>query len=347
MTVLWWMRFPEAWPEPESDLQLASMTHDGAEFWSLVRIRTGKLSVTLGDGQTVAQTWTFPRMIGIEGQAALIIFRLQPDGAVDLFVNGFKLSSVPPGSDDTVEFAQVTWTLKGRALEEPNAVEACQAWIEWRSKWSRPRRIRLGRRQKTEAEIQTELAAAVDALELHLAGVRAGNLSLVGDIASRLRALVYWDEQQPSNPTYSPLLLRTAGRAGLGLPVWALPPERWDTGVLAEATYAVMDTRPYLEQRLPNQQVMDLQQTLTHIVQLDRMDQTLTMTILEMIELAANTQFVHHDEGIPLAIDRFSDQKFVDRDMLQDLLVTLGDVVAGLGRSLLGRAVEPPVDPAH
>lgn len=341
MTVAWTMRFPENWPDTELDVRLASNTDDGALFCTLALTRSGNLAVAFEEDGEVTQSWLFPRLLGFEGQPSTIIFRLTPDGIGDLFQNGTKLSSIEPGSTEAVQFTEVSWSLRGQASDEPEATGACQDWIDWRAEWARPRPPRSGRRLKTAAETTAELSEAVEALELHLVGIRAGNRALIGDVTSRLRALVYWDADRPDNPAYSPLLLRTAGRAGIALPVWANAPERWGMGILAEAAYALPDTRPYIEQRMPGQRVMDLQQTLMHVVQIDRTDPTLTMTLLEAIGLAANTQAVHHDEAIPLPIDRLSDQVFIDRDLLEDVIVSLGDVVAALGRFTISH-VEPP-----
>jgi hypothetical protein len=201
---------------------------------------------------------------------------------------------------------------------------------------------RKNRRIKQLDEQLAELDAAHSNLGTLLNAITAGYVPLVGLLAAELRALVYWN-----GFTYSPLLLRLAGRLDLPLPIYHVPA----TGappVVQEAVLRINSQAPSLERYFGGHVLVDLQDWLSEVVvagkfnrsspaNQDQEDDQLTAKAL-LLDMATTMGSAHYDEDVPDTLDAVQRIRMFETDALTGFLIKCGVVVHGLCGYVLRKA---------
>jgi len=162
----------------------------------------------------------------------------------------------------------------GISIDDPNAVAACQKWIQNRkSKFGSPKTTPSSdRRLKTTDEQADDLRASIDRLRHLQREVLAGHKYLLGTLAGEMRASVYWpkgrDNQRDTN--YNPLLLRMASIADLPLPVYSVPntqpPPTSPTMPPPVLNYEPGAVAPRINRTFGTDEISDLQEVLVSTV---------------------------------------------------------------------------------
>jgi hypothetical protein len=148
------------------------------------------------------------------------------------------------------------------SLNHPDASISCQKWILDRQVRFKSQRLTTRMRHKTVSEEAEDLRNAIKVLEHLQDTIAGGNSSLVGTLATELRALVYWCAPATSkSKAYNPLLLRMASKADLPLPVWVIE-QTTRSPIIATATVHITPDIPTIRRRLRTQKLTDLQEWL-------------------------------------------------------------------------------------
>jgi hypothetical protein len=188
-----------------------------------------------------------------------------------------------------------------------------------------------------------ELRNAISSLDALVRAVRDGQAEFVDDIASRLRALIYWS---PSNSSYNPLLLRLAARRRLPLPVFAFSDKHPRAPkVLEDAQLHISFNYPTPIRVYPKQRLMDLQSYLQTTVQLDRSGALVPIgssfavwqqTANDIIRDAASTiGSANYDDTVPVGLDRLRQMRTTRTDSLAPFLIKISLAVGELARYVL------------
>jgi hypothetical protein len=240
----------------------------------------------------------------------------------------------------------------GESTSHPDAIPNCQVWIKRRRSAfvsGTPRALRAGRRLKTFQEQADELFIGLQNLAAYRMAISSGRESHLGALASLLRSLVFWVNDDRPHNTYNPLLLRLAATADLPLPVYdsgtpVLPPEGVhqpvQPGQLPPYAQPAFDPNPRVYQ------VLDLQEYLStqrFYFLTKRPDGTLVgkrLTYREIISEYSNTMGISHfDEDAPLFIDVFKTMSSSEQSVLELGLCGIADIVTQLGSWVLGQLV--------
>jgi hypothetical protein len=339
------IEFEDTWPKHEGTI-IFDGSHRGERI-TLVCGPSGTIRIRVsGKDGTLIQHQSQP--IRIVGNGMLSIYLGWENNAVELYLN----NELVPSRITLARPFEVR--LKPREIssdlsyEKPEAVDACKSWTEWRRNRYQiphvPQTVR--KREKSGEEQLYEFSNAIKALSNHLAEFSKGKLFLIGDIATALRALVYWEE---SKSKYNPLLLRIAGRSepSLPLPVFAFVRDvRTEPEALKKAVYSSRDSYISVRQEFPNQKLIDLQEALLSpkiqsIEDLSSGEANATRELpwLHFIrEYASTSAPAHYHEYVDADLDTMQSFYMGGQPRTYQLLFKLGTAVRDLGLFILDQA---------
>jgi hypothetical protein len=227
----------------------------------------------------------------MSGPGRVLVTTVYQGPNCQLYINGNELAAYAPGM--TARLIEVSDAGSGViSVDHPDAAAACQDWIGKRqAKFARPERHRGDRRIKTLQEQAHDLQDALLSLIYVTNGVREGKLYLRGHLASALRALVYWQNDDRPDANYNPLLFRLASRADLPLPVFAIGESDGDMpDIIRAADLHLTGNFPEIVHTAPAQHLVDLQDWLLMPALIDRSSGTCrTIDYRSLIAEFANT----------------------------------------------------------
>lgn len=266
------------------------------------------------------------------------------EGDVDVYINGGEpLKLLSDAEDVEVEVAAPPLSANvPRSFEDPSAVSACTAWMEARKKRMALRAeapIRADRRPRTPAEERAELIDAAAKLDLECGKARTGDRAAATGMSSVIRGLVYWPNDRP---TWDPLLLRIAARHDLPLAVFAEP--SGDTPEVGDAEHPVRHVRGLIvgcERPVETFRLIDLEEFLSspfETVRVNGVDQT--VSVGDAVAAVANVEHAHYDRQVPLFIDRLRSDVYLNIDLLDRVILSVGGVVSELARWVAREASE-------
>lgn len=224
------------------------------------------------------------------------------------------------------------------SVDHPDARATCQPWMDRRTaQFGTPKATaREGHILKEDRDQFEELRTVVLRLQRLVEQVKAGELFLVGALASDLRALVYW----PDIPrrTYNPLLLRLAARLDLPLPIYG---ERFQPiTVPMQPDVQHNDSPIRLMPITAEEELMDLQEWLADIVQVENLPgETRTLSKRDLILSCATTLgAAHYDEDFPAALQQLRQLYKGEIDGVNEFIRNAAEAVAAMGTYVLQEA---------
>jgi hypothetical protein len=342
--------FPKPWP-PLEEIPFLAFQPDTVTSCQVTAYPDGHLRCILKQGEeTVGSYDTLP--IEVIGDGPAIVIMMWDGPSISMYINGQILKSLQEAEAETFAVDTRDRERIGRGVfsfNNPEAKKRCKDWMDWRKqRYANPKQqAKKDRRLKSTAEQSKELQNAIVALSDLVGLVSTGKLHLLADIATRLRALVYWDDKPRSQ--YNPLLLRMAGRLALPLPVFAYPDSVTDLDIGDGGPQPVYHFKGYgatVQQTNPKQELMDIQEWLESPAQIERFGDLLlgttdgakrTMTVKEVV-LESSTIFgtAHYDDDVLESLDRLRRIKATEVEMLAMFLISVASTVVGLGRFVLG-----------
>lgn len=331
------------WP-PSRRALLGRFSTVGEGSMQLIGHNDGHIEILLDDDRATALH--FAKLTPSAQQRHCIVSIVsKDDGTIDLRIGGgepLKLLSDSDGTEVDVPLSTSS-TAPLRSYEDPAAAAACTAARTRRNMRMAGRaRVppRQGRRIKTHAEEAGELSDAVTTLDAELVMARHGDKIAARAAATRLRALVYWPNDQGS---WNPLLLRIAARYDLPLPVYAEPPgDPQDLGLPAPIGH-VRHLMVGCERPFSTFGIVDLEEYLASALEtvvVNGSDET--VSVGEVVAAVANTEYVHYDRDVPLVIDRLRSQVYLEVDLVDRLILSVGPAVSELARWVAREASAHP-----
>jgi len=266
--------FPMPWP-PLEELPFLTFQLDTVTSCQVTAYPDGHLRWILKqDEETIGSYDTQP--IKVTGDGFAVVTLIWDGPSISIYINGQILKSLQEADTETFVVDTKDRRRIGQGVhsfKHPEAKVHCSKWMDWRERrYAEPRQqAKKHRRLKSAAEQGAELLSATVALSELVRLVSMGKLHLLPDIATRLRALVYWSDNPRSQ--YDPLLLRMAGRLSLPLPVFAYPDSLTDLDSdngIPKPVYQFKGYGATVQQTNPNQELMDIQEWLACPAQIER-----------------------------------------------------------------------------
>lgn len=332
-TIFFVVRLPFPWPPSRAELLCRGEAN--GEVFELVALMDGRFSFTTPTtkpfiSQPIDINSDRPRYILVSiawGPSTPVSLRVSGQELLE-YVNGIGRCLLPPPNP----------VADGISIGDPNAVSACQKWIQNRkSKFSSPKTPNPDRRSKTTDEQAHDLRASIARMTHLRREVLAGHKYLLGTLAGEMRASVYWpkgrDTQRDSN--YNPLLLRMASIADLPLPVYSIPitqpPPTSTTLPPPVMNYEPGAVAPRINRVFGTDQIADLQEVLVSTVLTLGPPPEKTITVLKLIaELAHTMGASHYDEDASEFLDVLHNLTSSQGDQVTTLMCQTAGALASL-----------------
>ena len=331
-----WLPYP--WP-PSVGLLLLSAEHEGQEV-SISVLPDGRFTVRVSSLSLISQPVDIH---GARPEFALIEI-VRVENALELLLSGDLLLEDKPGGPRHTLKPGLPPIPHENSFDDPNAVVACQSWIQKRrQKFSSPASVRGERHLKTLQDQADDLRNSALNLRDLQEQVLANKPRLLGHLAAELRSSIYWprgtnnqgDSQPPIN--YNPLLLRMASVADLPLPVYGSlsPPPFPNIGSLSVRFEPLNAPRTY--RLLKSDKVHDLQESIVKtIIQLGPHPAGRSISALNAIKEFAHTMGVsHYDEHASNFLEVIESIKTSDGDELTNFMCHTAEAVASLSEWVL------------
>lgn len=345
--------FDGNWPPPERR-PFAVLPHGGAQI-SIFALPDGRLEFLLQESSlTLIRHFTKP--IKLEGSGMFLFDAGWKDGTVDIRLNR---EMVPSRVETASPFVVTLKEHEGRgelSLTSGDAIPACQKWTDWRSeRYGKAKTVDSPHlRAKSFDEQALELRNAISALSHHLEEFSKGKTFLIVDIATSLRALVYWEDGKGSK--YNPLLLRIAGRLSppLPLPVYAFTnPDAYIPDIVPQASSQSENAWPSLYREFPGQRLVDIQEALDSDIQTEREGSFLIESSSErprilrsrdlIREFASTSASGHYHEHVKRDFDRMQKTEVLEVPISNLFIIRIGSIVVELGEFVLQHLCPPLV----
>jgi hypothetical protein len=328
-TVAFVARLPFPWPPPRSWVLQAI---EGADKFELTALPNARLSLTIGQRSFISQPIDInsarPRFVVllIAWSASTLRVRIAQQELLE-DSPGVPILVLPPPRSVAEEIS----------TNDPNAVAACQKWIQNRkAKFAQPASPRPDRRLKTTDEYAHDLRASIHRLRLYQQLTLAGQNFVLGTLAGELRACLYWTQDAQRERSYNPLLLRMASLADLPLPVYFVPEIPTRPSIpSAQLTYELANA-PRTIRLFATDQVHDLQESLISTVLQFEVPPARNISARDLIkELAHTMGAAHYDEDASEFLDALYKMKTSRGDQLTILICQIADAVASLSEWVL------------
>jgi len=340
------IKFPFPWPVPIRQL-LWSTKHESRSIQIHASPTGGLLLDVLDDGRPSVSFESQPIIVRGAGFALLSI--TWKETSTSLRLNGEEvLPSIMAGGRSH----EVSTTDHIPALEpaflHADARALCEPWVAWRkTRYGVAKTVaKPNRRLKSEAEQFEELRMSNRCLTDLAGAVANGNAHLTGHLATELRALLYWRDSKASS--YSPLLIRLAGRLNLPLPIYQIPEGSPVPDIVLEASFRVRSGEPSLIKDIPSKELVDIQEWLRRVViDVDFSEQLadgvaahrLSLTGKEVIlDMATTRGSAHYDEDVPKALEALYSMHGPERDQLTRFLLETANITRALNEYIIGSA---------
>jgi hypothetical protein len=181
----------------------------------------GRLSFLVMD-ESGAESYAFVSQPITFASGGIVILGARGDVAngPSMWIDTFCLLPDAPGLPNVTFFPQQFPTGPDSILH-PLASAQCKKWIDnRRAKFTTPKNLRLGRRKKTTKEQSDELRKSIGLMKDFCRQMAEGKSESLGNLATEIRALIFWKKDDVADNSYDPLLLRMASKADLPLPVF-------------------------------------------------------------------------------------------------------------------------------
>ncbi len=337
--------FEGDWPPHERNVMATSP--QGQSRVTLFALPNGAMEFVVEESNSIViRHRTQP--IRFEGSGMFVFDAGWKDARADIRLNGQLVPSIIEMARPLVVQLQKSEIPEGISLDDPNAVSACQKWIEWRKdRYSKPKSFDIEYlRPKSFEEQASELQNAIAGLTHHVEEFINDKKFLIVDIATVLRALVYWEDGKASK--YNPLLLRIAGRLdpALPLPVYAFAePVEETPDIVHEAESHIINSWISLRHEFPMQKLTDLQDVLDSAILIERIDSTSAsakggkmrkLRGRDLIrEFASTSATGHYHEHVRREFDRINTTNAFDLPLSYRFMLRIGSVVADLGKFVI------------
>lgn len=330
-----WLPFP--WP-PGADILLLSAEHDGQEV-SLSVSPDGRFTVKVSSLSIISQP---VEIYGSHPEFAVIEI-VRASNTLELLLSGDLLMEDRAGVPRHTLKSGLPAVPDENSFDDPNAVVACQLWIQKRQqKFASPTSVRVERHLKTlQDQAEDLLNSALNLRDLR-EQVLAGKPRLLGHLAAELRSSIYWlrgsNNQGDSQPArnYNPLLLRLASVADLPLPVYGVSSPPFPILSSLSVRFEPLNA-PRTYRLLKTDQVQDLQESLVNtILQLGPHSAGRSISALDAIAEFAHTMGVsHYDQDASNFLDVMESIKTSEGDELTNFMCHTAEAVASLSEWVL------------
>ena len=240
------------------------------------------------------------------------------------------------------------------AFKAPEIIENCTEIVEVRRKWfSDFQKEHYGknryttRRPFTPNEQMLLLQHQLKELSVSLTIKDMADIAIIGSIASKLRALIYFDKESvKKSGNYNPLLFRMADLNGIPLPVYSV--STLSTPILRisaeDKNFLYFPNRPSVIKRSNNDVLTDLQVWLDYdLIQIYSKSNVTpeSVSVRELVSLAASSFSggAHVDSHIDRNLDLLHEARYhekrgnhhYDISLLRKYLQDIGTVVCEIG----------------
>jgi len=320
---------PPLWPPKQSSV-IQRVKND--DFVAQLSVdETGRLNFVAYDSSGKQTAFLISQPITMDGIGSVQFNVVWDVGQCHLRL---QRKDVLPDSPDAPALAiSLTSAPRASALEAADAVAACQEWIDKRkTKFQLPPQARPDHRIKTIDEEANELRDASLSLSHLSKEILKENAHFIGDVASRLRALLYFKRDDAPEKTYNPLLLRMASKADLPLPTY-YPPAPTTVQATPGALLHVTMHVPQIHRLFRTDKIIDLQEWLkTGVVEMSGV----SMAAKEFIFRVSVTKgSAHHDPQVSKFVGSVENMRGPERDELLSFMCKIVDVVIPLSSWVL------------
>ena len=335
------IQFPQPWPL--KTIKTLFSTNQGKTLIRLDGYSDGHLRAIIKNEKINYSFESQP--LRIEGIGDVILLLTWKDSEIKIYINGGNpLKPFDPSNLDyrAIKLKSLFSTEDPISIAHPQAKEICKKWIDWRrGKFINPPKVaEENKRLKTEIEETQELVNAIKSLKILLILFQEGNKSLLGQISSQLKSLIYWDENENTNS----LLFRLASRKEIPLPVYAfnLDPSEGPP-ILSEAVIIQEPTIPTFKKNFPKQELMDFQSWLDSPIQIEEVDKGKSDLkngrLLSPKEIIHEATVVHgvgyRNEDVSQSFDQFRQTKIMGDDLLAQFLISISQVTIVFGEFII------------
>lgn len=303
---------------------------------------TGSLTITfIQDGTETVEFVSQPLQLNAPGKQAIAFsrrdgvkkLRLGPDVQV-------KELNDEPKETLVVKQSPLLPLERLPSYRHPDARIVCANKMEERQRrHSQPPNVPPGARPATLAEQLCSLELAVTSVRETISAVVRGQVFRLGELATVLRNLVI------TGSRYDPELLRLATRLDLPLPVYKprrAPHEILD--IIRKCSQVRVSLYCSVMERYPTSELADLEDLLRVRLCIERPSppqtwQPRSSTLSDIIEKYANTKgSAHHLQFFHINLESLESTTTGNTNLLADILVKAGTVIADLGDYLLNEA---------
>ncbi|APW62030.1 hypothetical protein [Paludisphaera borealis] len=331
-----------SWPPAETSLVSRNQVGEGIILLSAHSDGHFSVGIETTTGESIGSA-DFGRVL-LRGTGKCVLFYTWDLNDIHLYAGGIALQPYEPDVAPR-EIELIPLANGPSSLVHPGASQACQTWITNRAAKFGPIKPRDGRRMKSVDEQAKDLRTSIANLRIITASIsnNQGLSSLVGYLATELRALTHWENDARKDGGYNPLLLRMASKRSLPLPVYG-----WrdliakKVPIARQPDFFIHNSGATLNQISPGQHLMDLQEWLKEDIVVVRLPQNPPATVERrlstktLISEASNSLGVsHYDEDVSHALSMMREMVFHNMDLLAMYLCCAAMLVADLGEWVL------------
>jgi hypothetical protein len=335
------LTFPTPWPVLHDLVMMES--EERGDRVSVKALSSGVILFVVFDKTVKVVQYTSPQiMISDSGSTTAVIgFVWEENQSTKFYVNGVLVATNPV---DLVSLADQGINDQV-SITHPDAVTKCEKFVRMRNSafTTAPSKVNNARRILTIGEQLVQLRQSISALSGLFVEVSNGREHFLGHVATDLRALLYYKE---NNRNYNPLMLRLAGAYGIELPVYFItsnPIEKF--GVVDEATHFIDDPLLSTIRFDKKQELGDLCDCLKQRVIRIRFPGMVSQEPKELslnevvLAVATTIGSAHYDAAIPLEVD-FIRNLFVGSEggaLIKKIIMDLARVTIECAKYLLER----------
>lgn len=339
--VVFVMDFPHPWP-PANISRQTMRRSDGAQvdvsFWPDGRLSAQAIG---SDGNVVASGMSQP--LHVVGAGLRIMVVSWANDTVVFRVDGRQIYSWTESSEvHVVEGAsQETHEQHGAlAFMHPDVRLRCQRWMAHRAAHYMVSAVPAGRELVSLEEDLSNLRDVALGVRDCVASIVAGNRHHVSTLRGKLRELIYeeFDRRGQLKKNYAPLLLRVAARLDLPLPMFALMPDAGSRPNILDQADVELRLGPFgIRASLPTQELMDLQEWMSHSVFASRLSSTdFDYSAGGLVaKSAATLGGAHYDPAVPKDLKALDQSGRNGTSLLTAFLLDVATLVVDLSEYVL------------
>lgn len=328
------IEFPQIWP-PQEVITMIQQEIDGYLFKLSVN-EEGQLRLKIGEEEFLSQKVIFKKS---HRGLLSIIWNSKNYPKISLSINSLQVQnsgSIQPFVVDSKEHILE----KKFSFETPEADLKCAKWREWRKEryGNFKKEAKKERVLKTKEHQFQELRDSINILNSALSHVKSNENIFLITVLPLLRSLLFWPDKPSKN--YNPLLFRLAGYLNLSLPVFAFKDrisQAKENDLFKDAVGHFVNNHPSLQQKNPNEQIIDFQEWIEMEMILTRNKEEVKIyRWKDIIFESANTiSASHFDDDIPIIIDNLKKAIAFDQNVFLNYILTITIITIDLGHYII------------